>query len=92
MTLEEEVIALRTEVASLKEQLVQLLTANAQLQAQLDKFRSDPPSPSFIKPSTPKSKEKAQKRSRRKRAKGHNPFDQCLVLLSHPASTPAPLF
>lgn len=63
MTLEEEVIALRAEVASLKEQL-------AQLQAQLDKFRSDPPS--FIKPSTPKPKNQADKKPRRKRAKDQN--------------------
>src|SRR5437879_2057544 len=68
--LEEEVVALRAEVAGLKEQVGQLLAANARLQAQLDKYRSEPPS--FIKPSTPKPKDKAQKQPRRKRAKDQN--------------------
>lgn len=70
MRLEEEVTALRAEVVSLKEQVAHLLAANAQLQAQLDKFQSD--LPSFIKSSTPKPQEKAQKNSRRKRAKDQN--------------------
>lgn len=68
--MEEEVMALRGEVASLREQVSQLLAANAQLQADLDKFRSEPPA--FIKPNTPKSKDKAQKQPRRKRAKDQN--------------------
>jgi hypothetical protein len=67
---EEEVVALRAEVGSLKEQVAQLLAVNAQLQAQLDKYQSDPPS--FIKLSTPKPKDHAQKKSRRKRVKEQN--------------------
>lgn len=70
MTQEEEVIALRAEVTSLKEQLAQALAVNTQLQAELDKYRSAPPS--FIKPNTSKPKEKAQKQPRRKRAKDQN--------------------
>src|SRR5438477_44536 len=76
MTLEEEVIALRAEVASLKQQLAQSLAANARLQARLDTYQSEPPS--FIKPNTPKSKAKAKgegskpPRPRRKRAKDQN--------------------
>lgn len=76
-TLEEEVIALRGEVVSLKEQVEQLLAANAQLRSEnaqlrqeLDKYRSEPPS--FVKPSTAKPKDKAQKQPRRKRAKEQN--------------------
>jgi len=78
MTLEEEVVALRAEVASLKEQVAQLLAANAQLQAQLEQLRieqsrNENEPPSFIKPSTPKSKNTADnKSSRRKRAKEQN--------------------
>jgi transposase len=68
--LEEEVAALRTEVDGLKEQVAQLLAANAQLQARLDKLQSEPPS--FVKPNTPKPKEQAEKKSRRKRAKDQN--------------------
>jgi transposase len=76
MTLEEEVIALRAEVASLKQQLAQSLAANARLQTRLDTYQSEPPSftKSSIKPSTPKSKakDKAVKKPRRKRAKDQN--------------------
>lgn len=50
MTLEEEVVALRAEVTSLKEQVGVLLAANAQLRAELDKYRNEPPS--FVKPNT----------------------------------------
>jgi hypothetical protein len=70
MTLEEEVVALRAEVASLKEQLAQALGVIAQLQAELDKYRKEPPS--FIKPNTPKPKDNADKQPRRKRAKEQN--------------------
>jgi len=70
MTPEEEVIALRAEVANLKEQLAQALAVIAQLREELDKYRSEPPS--FIKPNTPKAKDKAQKQPRRKRAKDQN--------------------
>jgi len=70
MSVEEEVIALRAEVASLKEQLAQALGVIAQLQAQLHKYKSEPPS--FVKPNTPKSKDKDQKQPRRKRAKEQN--------------------
>jgi transposase len=70
LTLEEEVITLRAEVASLKEQLAQTLAVIAQLQAELDKHRSEPPS--FVKPNTPKPKDKTDKQQRRKRAKDQN--------------------
>ena len=70
MTLEEEVIALWAEVASLKEQLAQALAANAQLRQELDKYRNEPPS--FIKANTPKPKDKGHKEPRRKRAKEQN--------------------
>lgn len=70
MPIEEEVIALRAEVASLKEQVEQLLAANAQLRQELDKYRSEPPS--FIKPNTPKPKDKVEKQPRRRRAKEQN--------------------
>jgi transposase len=70
MTGEEEVIALRAQVATLKEQLAQALAVIAQLRAELDKYRNQPPS--FIKPNTAKSKDKAQKQPRRKRAKHQN--------------------
>lgn len=70
MTLEEEVVALRAEVASLKEQLAQALGVIAQLQAELDKYRKEPPS--FIKPNTPKPKDNADTQPRRKRAKEQN--------------------
>ncbi len=71
MKLEEEVIALRAEVANLKEQVRELLAANARLQAEVDKFQSEPPA--FIKPSTPKSTSKTDhKQPRRKRAKDQN--------------------
>lgn len=72
MTLEEEVVALRAEVASLKEELAQALAVIAQLRQQLDKYRSEPPSPSFIKPNTPKPKDQTAKQPRRKRAKDQN--------------------
>ncbi len=68
--LEAEVAALQAEVAAVKEQVAQLLSANAQLRAELDKFQSEPPS--FIKPNTAKSKDKADKQPRRKRAKDQN--------------------
>src|SRR5947209_11616211 len=70
--LEEEVAALRTEVSSLKEQVVTLLTTNARLQAQVDKLQAEPPA--FVKANTAKSKgkDKAQKQPRRKRAKDQN--------------------
>ena len=42
----------------------------AQLQAELHKYKSEPPS--FVKPNTPKSKDKDQKQPRRKRAKDQN--------------------
>lgn len=70
MSLEEEVIELRTEVESLEEQVGQLLTANAQLRAELDKYRDEPPS--FVNPNTPKPKDKADEQPRRKRAKDQN--------------------
>jgi transposase len=70
MMLEEEVIALRVEVASLKEQVRQLLAANAQLRQELDKYKNEPPS--FIKANTPKPKDNAEKKPRRKRAKDQN--------------------
>jgi len=70
MTIEEEVIGLRAEVASLKEQLAQALAVIAQLQVELDKYKSEPPS--FVKANTPKPKDKAQKQPRRKRAKEQN--------------------
>jgi hypothetical protein len=50
MTAEEEVIALRAEVASLKEQLAQALALIAQLREELDKYKSEPPS--FVKPTS----------------------------------------
>jgi transposase len=70
MTAEEEIVALRAEVAMLKEQLAQALAVIAQLRAELDKYRNQPPS--FIKPNTAKPKDKAQKQPRRKRAKDQN--------------------
>jgi hypothetical protein len=66
----EDIIALRAEVANLKEQLAQALALVAKLQAQLDHLRADPPP--HIKPNTPKPKDKAAKKSRRKRAKEQN--------------------
>jgi transposase len=66
----EEVVALQAEVATLKEQLARALAVIAQLQAELDKYRNEPPS--FIKPNTAKSKDKAQKQPRRKRTKDQN--------------------
>jgi transposase len=70
VTLEEEVIALRAEVASLKEQLAQALAVIAQLQVELDKHKSEPPS--FIKPNSAKSKDRDHRQPRRKRAKDQN--------------------
>lgn len=78
-TLEEEAIALRAEVASLKGELAQALAVIAQLQKELDKHKSEPPS--FIKPNTPKgkdnkdnkdNKDKAEGQPRRKRARDQN--------------------
>jgi len=69
--LEKEVAAFRAEIAGLKEQVARLLAVNAQLQAQVDRLRSEPPS--VIKPNTPKSKQdNAEKKPRRKRAKEQN--------------------
>lgn len=68
--LEAEVGVWRAEVAALKEQVAQLLAANAALQAELNKYKSEPPS--FVKPNTPKPKDKAQNNPRRKRAKEQN--------------------
>lgn len=70
MTAEEEVIALRAEVASLKAQLAQALALVVKLQAELEHLRASPPP--RIKPNTPKPKDKAQKNPRRKRAKEQN--------------------
>ncbi|MEO5951350.1 MAG: IS66 family transposase [Chloroflexia bacterium] len=70
MTAEEEVLVLRAEVAALKGQLAQALALIAQLRAEIEQLRSSPPT--FVKPSTPKPKEKAQKQPRRKRAKDQN--------------------
>ena len=70
MSLEEEVSALRAEVASLKEQVRQLLAANAELRQELDKYRNAPSS--FVKANTPKIKDNADKKRRRKRAKEQN--------------------
>ena len=70
MTLEEEVSALRAEVASLKQQLAEALAVIGQLRAELDKYKREPPS--FVKPNAPKSKDKAEKQPRRKRAKDQN--------------------
>ncbi len=70
MRLEEEVIALRAEVVSLKEELAQALAVVAQLQAELHKYKSEPPP--FVKPNTHRSKDEADKRPRRKRAKEQN--------------------
>jgi hypothetical protein len=67
---EEEVIALRAEVATLKEQLAQALAVIAQLRQELDTYRNDPPS--FVKPNTPKPKDRNEKQLRRKRAKDQN--------------------
>ncbi len=74
-TLEDEVMALRTEVASLKAQLEKALAVNAQLQTEVDRYRNQPPS--FVKANTPKSKANAdkanlEKKPRRKRAKDQN--------------------
>src|SRR5215210_2812486 len=68
--LEEEVAVLLAEVSSLKEQLAQALAVIAQLQAELHKYKSEPPS--FVKSNTAKPKDKAQKQPRRKRAKEQN--------------------
>lgn len=73
MTVEEEVALLREENRHLREQLEQALAMIAQLQSELDKYRenkSEPPS--FIKPNSAKSKDKAQKQPRRKRATDQN--------------------
>jgi hypothetical protein len=43
MTLEEEVIALRAEVARLKEQLAPALAVIAQLRKELDRYKSESP-------------------------------------------------
>jgi hypothetical protein len=58
MTSEEEVIALRVEVVSPKAQLTQAVAVIAQLQAELDKYRNEPSA--FVKPNTPKSKDRAE--------------------------------
>lgn len=68
--LEAEVAVLQAEVAALKEQVALLVAANAALQVELNKYKSQPPS--FVKPNTPKPKDKAQNNPRRKRAKEQN--------------------
>src|SRR6266516_5309558 len=75
LKLKEEVIALRAEVANLKEQLAEALSVIAQLREELDKYKSNKSEPpAFIKPNTPKpkDKDKAEKQPRRKRAKDQN--------------------
>jgi transposase len=66
MTLEEEVVQLRAELAEARALIVEL-------RAELDRLRSekDDPPP-FVKPNTPKSKSRAGKQPRRKRAKEQN--------------------
>lgn len=71
--LEEEVARLQAEKAQLREQLTQALALIAQLQQELEQLRSglgEPPT--FIKPSTPQPRSKADKSPRRKRAKDQN--------------------
>src|SRR5438552_16277168 len=66
MTLEEEVVQLRVELAEARALI-------AKLQQELERLRSeraDPPS--FVTPNTSKSKDKAQEQPRRKRAKDQN--------------------
>lgn len=70
MTLEEEVVLLREENKRLGELLEQALARIAKLEADIEHAKSD--LPSFVKPSTPKTKGKADKQPRRKRAKEQN--------------------
>ena len=66
MSLEEEVVQLRAELAEARAMI-------AKLQVELDRLsneRSNPPP--FVKPNTPKSNTQANKQSRRKRAKEQN--------------------
>src|SRR6266516_2965412 len=72
MTAEEEVMALRAEVARLKEQLAQALELTAKLQAELEHLRASPPP--AIKPNTPRptNEDKTDNKARRKRAKEQN--------------------
>ena len=84
MRLEDEVAQLREEVArlrvenqqlqQLREQLAQALALNAQLQAELERLRTNPPSgiKIEIKSNTPKPKDTSTKQPRRKRAKEQN--------------------
>jgi transposase len=72
MGVEEEVVLLRAEVVSLKEQLATALTENARLQTELDKHKHTSKPPSFIKPNTPNPKDKTHNNPRRKRAKEQN--------------------
>lgn len=77
MRVEEEVAGLRAENSQLKEQLrlalehlEEALARIKQLEEELERVKSAPPS--FVKPSTPQPKDKAQKQPRRKRAKDQN--------------------
>lgn len=70
MTLEEEVVLLREENKQLGELLEQALARIAKLETALENTQSEPPS--FIKPNTLKTKSKADKSPRRKRAKEQN--------------------
>ena len=66
MTLEEEVVQLRAELAEARALI-------ARLQEELDRLRSersDPPP--FVKPNTPRSNNRGNKQPRRKRAKDQN--------------------
>lgn len=63
MILEEEVVKLRAELAA-------ALAKIKELEAELERVKSAPLS--FVKPNTPKSKEKSEKKARRKRAKDQN--------------------
>ena len=66
MSLEEEVVQLRAELAEAR-------TLIAKLQQELERLRSERAEPPpFVKPNTPKLKDKADKQPRRKRAKEQN--------------------
>ena len=61
------------EIAYLREELAKAQALIAQLRAEIERLGVGAGGPaSFIKPSTPKSKEKAEKKARRKRAKDQN--------------------
>lgn len=71
--LAEEVERLRVENEQLREQLAQALVLIAQLQQELERLRSEKEQPPpFVKSNTAKSKDKAEKKPRRKRAKDQN--------------------